>query len=89
MKKLQLIKAMAQFLYIVPLKQGLKLSGSGSVEVVGIVFIHSSIKTRIETPEENLLHCSSLSVFIHSSIKTRIETLVTTGMSDTTVSFYT
>ncbi len=38
------------FLYIVPLKQGLKLKYFIRVKSKLIVFIHSSIKTRIETP---------------------------------------
>ncbi len=37
------------FLYIVPLKQGLKLYKSNKVIGDLFVFIHSSIKTRIET----------------------------------------
>ena len=37
------------FLYIVPLKQGLKLIKSSRERKVLSVFIHSSIKTRIET----------------------------------------
>jgi len=37
------------FLYIVPLKQGLKLSASVGRLTFPYVFIHSSIKTRIET----------------------------------------
>ncbi len=41
---------MKKFLYIVPLKQGLKLLQNIAKELVGSkVFIHSSIKTRIET----------------------------------------
>ena len=40
---------MIMFLYIVPLKQGLKLISSISFVSNIIVFIHSSIKTRIET----------------------------------------
>jgi len=41
------------FLYIVPLKQGLKHIPVES-EIMDIpVFIHSSIKTRIETEPEN------------------------------------
>jgi len=37
------------FLYIVPLKQGLKLNGVFMPILLRGVFIHSSIKTRIET----------------------------------------
>jgi len=37
------------FLYIDPLKQGLKRTGEKFLQVPGIVFIHRSIKTRIET----------------------------------------
>ena len=37
------------FLYIVPLKQGLKLSPDNTLQAQYEVFIHSSIKTRIET----------------------------------------
>jgi len=38
-----------QFLYIVPLKQGLKLLTALCAFTTIFVFIHSSIKTRIET----------------------------------------
>ncbi len=37
------------FLYIDPLKQGLKLGGKMILSRVITVFIHRSIKTRIET----------------------------------------
>ena len=37
------------FLYIDPLKQGLKLTDSALIHNTGLVFIHRSIKTRIET----------------------------------------
>ena len=37
------------FLYIVPLKQGLKLKKNIFIFPANFVFIHSSIKTRIET----------------------------------------
>ena len=37
------------FLYIVPLKQGLKPSYRKCIYIKSNVFIHSSIKTRIET----------------------------------------
>ena len=40
-----------RFLYIVPLKQGLKLSRSFPIRLCMKVFIHSSIKTRIETDQ--------------------------------------
>jgi len=64
------------FLYIVPLKQGLKLTSVRFFPVSEEVFIHSSIKTRIETLSDfNCFFCSHL-VFIHSSIKTRIETRI-------------
>jgi len=39
----------AQFLYIDPLKQGLKLGVDKWEGEIGLVFIHRSIKTRIET----------------------------------------
>jgi len=51
------------------------------------VFIHSSIKTRIETGCSALLLSSALHVFIHSSIKTRIETIGTPNHIRNTVSF--
>ena len=38
-----------EFLYIVPLKQGLKLVTIPLAKSMVRVFIHSSIKTRIET----------------------------------------
>jgi len=41
--------AQALFLYIDPLKQGLKLKTAGFPELYPFVFIHRSIKTRIET----------------------------------------
>ena len=39
-----------------------------------MVFIHSSIKTRIETKDKVFKYYGMFDVFIHSSIKTRIET---------------
>ena len=63
------------FLYIVPLKQGLKHSLTDVTSTIGEpVFIHSSIKTRIETNEKDIDSYLLAKVFIHSSIKTRIET---------------
>jgi len=64
------------FLYIDPLKQGLKhkIAGQWHGELI-TVFIHRSIKTRIETPHP-VQYCHYLvNVFIHRSIKTRIETV--------------
>ena len=62
------------FLYIDPLKQGLKLV-CGKIENSSItVFIHRSIKTRIETKFLKKLEHNYGKVFIHRSIKTRIET---------------
>ncbi len=47
---------LSTFLYIDPLKQGLKLPNSSKkLSIVG-VFIHRSIKTRIETSNE-ILYC--------------------------------
>ena len=60
-------------LYIVPLKQGLKRGGGLCLPPPQNSFIHSSIKTRIETRHPNLGWIYEL-CFIHSSIKTRIET---------------
>ncbi len=40
---------MAEFLYIDPLKQGLKLEFFSDKLILLTVFIHRSIKTRIET----------------------------------------
>ncbi len=62
------------FLYIDPLKQGLKHEFSVLPHTVKDVFIHRSIKTRIETKLSLLIGKLSLQVFIHRSIKTRIET---------------
>ena len=45
----------ALFLYIVPLKQGLKRFGLVVLGLDTTVFIHSSIKTRIETPRHGLI----------------------------------
>ena len=62
-----------EFLYIDPLKQGLKLVDAIGARNKENVFIHRSIKTRIETENQSItirLH----NVFIHRSIKTRIET---------------
>jgi len=62
------------FLYIDPLKQGLKPQLNRKLEDREDVFIHRSIKTRIETISLCYKHIISLCVFIHRSIKTRIET---------------
>ena len=43
------MRAGGRFLYIVPLKQGLKQGGYCPGCGEKLVFIHSSIKTRIET----------------------------------------
>ena len=40
------------------------------------VFIHESIKTRVETLQSFPAPPSILSVFIHESIKTRVETVM-------------
>jgi len=62
------------FLYIDPLKQGLKLSYASPISPSLYVFIHRSIKTRIETEGLEYQEFSPIEVFIHRSIKTRIET---------------
>ncbi len=62
------------FLYIDPLKQGLKLSSSALQAGLVLVFIHRSIKTRIETNIVITRFFQFIHVFIHRSIKTRIET---------------
>ena len=61
------------FLYIDPLKQGLKPYCDSTYGIIQSVFIHRSIKTRIETSEDKDSF-DSIAVFIHRSIKTRIET---------------
>jgi len=43
------LENLPQFLYIDPLKQGLKLEASEAMGRAFSVFIHRSIKTRIET----------------------------------------
>jgi len=63
------------FLYIDPLKQGLKRWQPSSRYQVKYVFIHRSIKTRIETYISSIFVSHFILVFIHRSIKTRIETL--------------
>ncbi len=40
-----------------------------------MVFIHESIKTRVETNCRKYPGCSARQVFIHESIKTRVETI--------------
>ncbi len=62
------------FLYIDPLKQGLKLNISKKLGLFNVVFIHRSIKTRIETEFGMTLQQALQQVFIHRSIKKRIET---------------
>ena len=47
---------MELFLYIDPLKQGLKHKGDNAVIIFIIVFIHRSIKTRIETIFQSVGH---------------------------------
>ena len=64
-----------KFLYIDPLKQGLKLHFLLIWFNIEIVFIHRSIKTRIETPLFAFFTSRPDRVFIHRSIKTRIETI--------------
>jgi len=65
---------LSRFLYIDPLKQGLKRNAAASDFSPEIVFIHRSIKTRIETTLLIATKKKGLLVFIHRSIKTRIET---------------
>ena len=48
-----ILSGFAWFLYIVPLKQGLKQKLDKVIRENVPVFIHSSIKTRIETPIQN------------------------------------
>jgi len=63
------------FLYIDPIKQGLKQEISSDIDLSKlIVFIHRSNKTRIETPIDAFHIFHKPAVFIHRSIKTRIET---------------
>jgi len=64
----------SMFLYIDPLKQGLKQSDNRGVCYRFPVFIHRSIKTRIETAMIFIKFTITTKVFIHRSIKTRIET---------------
>ncbi len=71
---IQFIKNTGQFLYIDPLKQGLKRSIDTLSSLSGLVFIHRSIKTRIETADGIAYFYRFCRVFIHRSIKTRIET---------------
>ena len=52
-KKRSFFQLKAKFLYIVPLKQGLKLPAGDPRPHPPAVFIHSSIKTRIETFQTN------------------------------------
>ncbi len=54
-----------------------------------IVFIHRSIKTRIETPGTILYIPKDYTVFIHRSIKTRIETRPLCAVNIFNDSFYT
>ena len=68
------------FLYIDPLKQGLKPNLDNADAELITVFIHRSIKTRIETRFLLFLLQSLYLVFIHRSIKTRIETIVQTAL---------
>jgi len=66
---------LAQFLYIDPLKQGLKHNIlDEAIVYYNYVFIHRSIKTRIETCFSFYMGHGLVRVFIHRSIKTRIET---------------
>jgi len=53
------------FLYIDPLKQGLKHVDSQKLRIATIVFIHRSIKTRIETcPPNDTNHQTLLFLYI-------------------------
>jgi len=65
------------FLYIDPIKQGLKQEISSDIDLSKlIVFIHRSNKTRIETPIDAFHIFHKPAVFIHRSNKTRIETFL-------------
>ncbi len=57
-----------------PLKQGLKRLWHFFSLFSPIVFIHESIKTRVETVGTQLETILNTFVFIHESIKTRVET---------------
>ena len=59
----ELKRAMRLFLYIVPLKQGLKRDMQEEVVRKKFVFIHSSIKTRIETNSLKNAIMSSMSFY--------------------------
>ena len=57
-----------------PLKQGLKHLFCHGISSLSVVFIHESIKTRVETYIPVRRDTGSYIVFIHESIKTRVET---------------
>ena len=57
-----------------PLKQGLKHYLATRLLELRSVFIHESIKTRVETLDIVAQYQFALEVFIHESIKTRVET---------------
>ncbi len=57
------------FLYIDPLKQGLKLSQVFNPIRCGRVFIHRSIKTRIETARDTISHRSMVAFLYIDPIK--------------------
>ena len=58
-----------------PLKQGLKLCPGVCSILKPLVFIHESIKTRVETSLLGTHYGRLAGVFIHESIKTRVETV--------------
>jgi len=63
------------FLYIDPLKQGLKLEMTVGYSGNGIEFLYiDPLKQGLKLSVE-IVHPAPPSVFIHRSIKTRIETL--------------
>jgi len=74
-----------QFLYIDPIKQGLKHQSIGNHLQRITVFIHRSNKTRIETGTLDTSQIGGINVFIHRSNKTRIETFFT--VNEETFSF--
>ncbi len=70
----QLFDKSSRSLSMNPLKQGLKLNSLSTRKSSIIVFIHESIKTRVETLKSTSRWSSTIIVFIHESIKTRVET---------------
>ena len=85
-----IVQSRSKFLYIDPLKQGLKQNSSMIEELVKYRFLYIDPLKQGLKPEQTIEPIDKMTVFIHRSIKTRIETWSIYNISRSSVNgFYT